>query len=63
MSNKYRYLTPKDIVHDGDEEWIYNEETEEWGWYEVTSLSIGEHFQEGLDTRIRRQRKQLVKNP
>lgn len=54
MSNKYRYLTSKDIIREGDEEWIYNEELEEWGWYGVTVLSIGEHFQKGLDTRIRR---------
>ena len=56
MSDKYYYLTPKDIVREGDEEYIYNEETEEWGWYEVTVLSMGEHFQEGLDLRIRRKR-------
>ena len=57
MSNKYYYLTEKDIVREDDEEWIYNEELEEWGWYEVTSLSMGEHFQKGLDIRIRRTRK------
>ena len=52
--DKYYYLTEKDIVREGDEEWIYNEELEEWGWYEVNCLSMGEHFQEGLDIKIRR---------
>ena len=56
MSNRYYYLTPKNVIRDGDEEWIYNEEAEEWGWYSVTCLSIGEHFQKGLDIRIRRSR-------
>jgi len=57
MSNQYYYLGERDIIHDDDEEWIYNEETQKWGWYWVTCLTIGEHFQKGLDTRIRRFRK------
>ena len=60
MSDKYYYLTEKDIIREDDEEWIYNDETEEWGWYEVTCLSIGEHFQKGLDLKIRRKRKQSL---
>ena len=57
MSDKYYYLTPKDIIHEGDQEWIHNEEANEFGWYEVTCLSMGEHFQDGLDQRIRRTRR------
>ena len=57
MSDKYYYLTEKDIIREGDEEWIYNEELEESGWYGVTCLSMGEHFQKGLDQKIRRKRK------
>jgi len=57
MSDKYYYLTEKDIIREGDEEWLYNEEFEEYGWYEVTVLSMGEHFQKGLDEKIRRLRK------
>jgi len=60
MSDKYYYLTEKNVIREGDEEWIYNEELEEWGWYKVTCLSMGEHFQTGLDIRIRRKRKELV---
>ena len=56
MSTKHYYLTEKDIIREGDHEWIFNEETEEWGWYVVTCLSTGEHFQKGLDVRIRRPR-------
>ena len=61
MSNKYYYLTNKDIVREGDQEWIYNDEENEWAWYEVTCLTMGEHFQEGLDVRIRRKRKRKRK--
>lgn len=57
MSDQYYYLTEKDIIREDDQEYIYNEETEEWDWYKVTVLSMGEHFQEGLDIRIRRKRK------
>jgi len=60
MSDKYYYLTEKDIIREGDEEWLYNEEEREWGWYEVSVLSMGEHFQTGLDVRIRRHRKQIA---
>jgi hypothetical protein len=58
MSDTYYYLTEKDIIREGDEEYLYNHELEEWGWYEVSVLSMGEHFQTGLDIRIRRKRKQ-----
>ena len=56
MSDKYYYLSEKDIVREGDEEYIYNEELQEWGWYEVTCLSMGEHFQKDLDLKIKRKR-------
>ena len=54
MSDTYYYLSEKDIIREGDEEWIYNDELDEWNWYEVTILSMGEHFQKGLDIRVRR---------
>jgi len=60
MSNQYHYLNEKNVIREGDEEWIYNHELEKWGWYEVTCLSIGEHFQIGLDIRIRRKKKEKV---
>ena len=56
MSKYHHYLSERDIIREGDEEYIYNHELEEWGWYEVTCLSTGEHFQKGLDIRIRRKR-------
>ena len=60
MSDSHYYLTEKDIIREGDEEWIYNDEIDEWNWYEVTSLSIGEYFQRGLDLKIRRKRSCLT---
>ena len=57
MSNNYYYLTERDIIRESDEEWLYNEEFEEYGWYEVSCLSMGDHFQKGVDEKVRRKRK------
>jgi len=50
----YRLLEVEEIIKAGDQEHLFNHEFEEYGWYEVTELNVGDTIESDDDIPVRR---------